>query len=201
MYEMKKILIMDDKNRLVQNLKKSIQKYEVVSCERINEAVNILCNEDISIFVVDLNLGYSEDDGDIAYDKLFDTGKSIPAIILTGQELPEDEKNRLLDKGFSKIISKYERGSISKSLTSAIDEIVGNCIELMKHPRSRMRMLGAENHNLMYNGNTKTIDEWINSIINWDFEEEDASKLKNLIIKLLIAYGIRKDDYGFKTMN
>ena len=194
---MKKMLIMDDNLSMLKLLKKNITEFEVITAKEIDVAVDIIIKCDIDFFVVDLNLGYSTT-GEISYDKLFQIGKSIPAIVLTGQDLPRNKKTDLRDMGFSKIISKHGIKSISEIIEMEAKRILDDCDERIRHIRSNMNLVDSKDQNLEYKSQKKTIGEWIKEMAECK-HEKDENELRQLIIDIINVHRVRSDDYKFKN--
>jgi len=200
---MKKILIMDDNEDLLRQLETTITKFEVVTTKTVEEAVQILESQDISFFVVDLDLGY-EKTGEIAYDLIFSKGKSIPAIVLSGKEITDKMREYLLEMGFSSILTKeHPEKRVSDLVEEEAQRILDDCAERIKQVRKNVERLRIGGKPLSYNGQFKSIDDWIKSIANCNHTADDMKeemKLKTLIINVCRAMRKRIDEYEFDEM-
>ena len=200
---MKKILIMDDKDSLLRQLQTTITKFEVLTTKTVEDAATILKTEDVSFFVVDLDLGY-ERTGETAYDLIFSQGKSIPAIVLTGNEVSPEMKKYLLDMGFSAIIGKNDPAvtRISDAVEEAALRILEDCAERILQVRKNVERLQIEGKPLLYNSQFKSTMEWINSIANCNHvanNMKEEKEISQLIIRMCNAIERRNRDYVFPT--
>ena len=198
---MKKILIMDDKEALLHQLQTTITKFEVLTTKTIEEAVQILETKDVSFFVVDLDLG-TEKTGEVAYDLIFSKGKSIPAIVLTGNEISPDMQKYLIGMGFSEIISKNDPTvtRISDAVEAAAIRILEDCAARILQVRKKVIRLEIGGNPLMYNKKFKSIIEWIESIANCNHIADNMSEEKEisqLIIDLCNVMKRRSNEYLF----
>lgn len=197
---MKKILIMDDKEDLLHKLQTTITMFDVLTTKTVEGAVKILESEDISFFVVDLDLGY-EKTGEVAYSLIFSKGRSIPAIVLTGKEVPPQMREYLMNMGFSDILSKNDpSGRMSDAIESAAKRILESCAERILQIRKNVNRLEIGGKPLSYNGELRSIEEWIDSISNCNHIADDMKEekeLKQLIIKICNAIRRRVDDYDY----
>lgn len=194
---MKKILLMDDNAALLDRLSTTITKFTVITAKTVEEAVQIVESQDISFFVVDLDLG-SELTGEIAYDLIFSKGKSIPAIVFSGTEISDSMNSYLEKKGFSAIISKDDPNKSSSDLIEEeVERILNSCADRILQVKRTVETFAVGENPLLYLGSFRSINEWIRSIeecnhVANDMEEE--GELKDLIIQYINRFGKIKSD-------
>ncbi len=184
---MKKILVLDDNEKLLLRVKENITKFEVIPANTIDAAIEKLKSEKISFIAVDYDLGQDKT-GDILYDLLFESGKSIPAMVFSGKDLSEGTKKYLEDKGFSKIISKADvEGSPSKLLEKAAEQILKDCRSRIYQVQKKVEVIGNGGNPLKIGDEVKTIREWIESVAKCNHSEEEEEQIKDLIIQNCLA--------------
>jgi len=190
------ILILDDNEVLLKRLSKNISEYTVIASKTIEEAFDALKREDVSFIAVDYDLGHSKT-GDILYDLLFKSGKTIPAIVFSGKELTDESQVYLKQKGFSKILSKVddEEESLSDLIVKAAKEILDSCIERTFHVEMKSKILGVGNHPIAFGKYVKTIDEWIEALKNCEIQKEQEKDLKERIIEHCNIYDTHQGMY------
>ena len=193
----KKILILDDNEKLLKRLKENISEFEVIDCQEIEDAAEKLMSEKVSFIAVDYDLG-NDRTGDILYELLFQSGKSIPAMVFSGKELSEGTKKFLDSKGFSKILSKIDtQGTPSELIEKAANEILQDCQARIYQIRKKVGMIGNGELPLQYGQRVMTINEWIESIGNCEPSPDDEDELKRLIIENCLAIIKRQSDHDF----
>jgi len=193
----KKILILDDNEKLLGRLETNITKFEVIPSQDLDDAINKLKTHDIAFIAVDYDLG-SEKTGDILYEMLFESGKSIPAMVFSGKDLSAGTQRYLDKKGFSKIISKVdEKGTVSELIEESAEKILEDCKARVYHVQKKVEFIGNGDHPLQYNNNVKTIDEWIESMAKCNHSDDEEKELKELIIKHCLAILRRKSNPEF----
>lgn len=192
-----KILVLDDNEKLLTRLTENITEFEVVTSRNIDEALRILKTQVISFIAVDYDLG-NDKTGDMLYVLLFRSGKSIPAIVFSANDLSEGTKKYLDGKGFSKVLSKIdEQGILSDLLVQAAKEILANCAARVYQVRKAIEAINVGDSPLLFNNQVKTIYEWIKQLEECKHSEIEEKQLKELIVKHCLAIRKREDGYVF----
>lgn len=185
---MKKILVLDDNEKLLRRVKENITKFEVIPVSTIEEAIEKLKSENISFIAVDYDLGGNKT-GDILYELLFQSGKSIPAMVFSGKDLSEGTKKFLDEKGFSKIISKADvEDSPSKLLEKSAEQILKDCRARIYQIQKKVKIIGNGGNPLKIGDEVKTIGEWIESVAGCNHSEGEEEQIKALIVQNCLAH-------------
>lgn len=176
------ILILDDNQSLLARLSKNITKFNVITATTIEKALETLKTQDVSFIAVDYDLGNAKT-GDMLYDLLFKSGKSIPAIVFSSNDLSDPSQSYLIKQGFSKILSKVDEEveSVSDLIEKAAQEILNDCKARCWQVEKKTEYMKVGNHPIPFDRQVKTIDEWIKLMRECKFSLEQEKELRNLI--------------------
>lgn len=194
----KKILILDNNERLVLLLKETITKYDVIPAFDLTEATEKINEHVISFIAVDYDLGEGNT-GDLLSNLILANKKSLPSIVFSGKDLSDGIKKSLKDKGFLEILSKVDGTIGSDLIEKTVDQILSNCEQRNYDIKIRSSMVDNGDYPLEFQGIFKTIDEWIQALSNCEYSEHE-NIIRQLIIDHCAAIFNRKLSRDFSEM-
>ena len=156
-----RILIVDDEPGFLEKARRNIKKFEVVTALTIPDAVRIISNGGISLIVADIKLK-GDARGYAIFDELFHRGESIPAILITGNELRDDDEEYFSSRG---AIRTLKKGGGKGTLSARIEETATVILDDENSPfvlfERRIRNEELECENMAHAGSTAEISEWL----------------------------------------
>ena len=118
-----KMLVLDDYEITLQNLKIAITKYDVIPAQTLDEAIKLIETKNISFIVTDIKLKEA-DKGYQLFERLFSNGKLIPGIVMTAFVVEPYMQKELSHIGVTRVIQKNDFTDMSDVLESVADEIL-----------------------------------------------------------------------------
>lgn len=195
---MKKILILDDDESLLETLEINITDFEVVTETDIEKAIEIIKKGGISFIVADIKLkkrriGYH------IFDRLFFKGISVPGIVISSYELSNDEEQYFKKIGIEKITKGGENALLSTRITVAVQEILNDRKKRLEMILKKIEEYDLGRQNITCKNETKSIDTYFQEIFNGKYSVEEEEEIKNAMINVSNTLINRNsdDDYGF----
>ena len=171
-----KILILDDHEPLLEKLRLTITKYEVVPATNLDEALKLIQMKDVSFIVADIRLGDSNE-GHYIFERLFSSGKLVPGIIITGFVIDQRLNKELLDMGVTEVVEK--RGiDLGEVIEQTADRILTNKTLMLAQLTNKVRKFGLWDAPL--DGGEK-IKDVLNKIFAGNYPHEDEGTWIDLI--------------------
>ena len=175
-----RILIVDDEPGFLEKAKRNIKKFEVVTAPAIPDAVRIISNGGISLIVADIKLK-GDARGYEIFDELFHSGESIPAILITGNELRDDDEEYFSSRGAIRTLKKGGgKGTLSARIEGAATVILDDENSPFVLFERRIRQEKLEYQNMTHAGSTAEISEWLAAAKKETSVEERAVILKKV---------------------
>jgi len=184
----KKILILDDYETLLYELKTNISKFEVITATTIAQALKKLQDNEISFIVADVRLKKGKK-GQAIFDKLFKKGQSIPGIVFSAYVLNEETKKDLEDYG---IIDYIEKGGSETKLSKRLEQVAE---KLLKDPKMRFFAVAKKLREL------NLLQRKISCVKVKKTKEKKVKKTKEKDVKITLEKKLKKIYKGKYTID
>lgn len=176
-----KMLILDDCVDLLGKLQVNITKYDVLPATTLDEATTLAQSEDVSFIVADIRLR-NVNNGYHVFERLFSRGKQVPGIVITAYETDQTTKKELEHIGVARIVTKHGT-RLAADIEDAADSILADRRKRLAQLSAKVDNLGIGNAVVRHDGDSKTIQDWLEYIFAGHCSTSKEAVLKNLLVQ------------------
>ena len=175
-----KMLILEDCEIMLQNLKIAITKYDVIPAQTLDESIKLIETKNISFIVTDIKLK-EVDKGYQLFERLFSNGKLIPGIVMTAFVVTPNMRKELFRIGVTRVIQKNDFVDISDVIENIADEILTDKNKQLIQLTNKVK--GFELLDKPFDHGKGSIRDCLNGVSNEEYSNKEEKEIIDHIMQ------------------